>query len=855
MGCFVCIHCHFYQPPRENAWLEAVESQDSACPYHDWNERIAAECYSPNGASRMLDSQECIAKIVNNYSRISFNFGPTLLSWMEQRTPQAYHQILKADREGQQIFSGHGPAIAQAYNHLILPLANSRDKRTQIVWGIRDFQHRFGRDPEGMWLPETAVDLETLEILSSLSIKFTILAPHQAGRMRTDKETDWINLNGQGIDSRRGYACNLPSGRSIGLFFYDGVVSRAVAFEKLLFSGENLARRLTGRFDPEGDPAQLIHIATDGETYGHHHPRGDMALAYALDYIEQNKLARITNYGEYFAQHPPSQEVEILERTSWSCMHGISRWESDCGCNSGANRQWKQEWRWPLREAMDWLRDELAPMYEAGAKKLLKKPWVARDEYARAVIDRSAGTVNRFLREHALRDLSSEEAIRALRLLEMQRHLMLMYTSCGWFFDEPTGPETVQVLQYAGRAVQLSEQLFGGEREEQFLIRLEKVWSNIPEFGNGRSIYEEFVRPAMLDLCGVAAHYAISSLFDGYRDSNSMYCYDAILQPVHSFEKGRAKLAIGCGQITSRTTRGQLQFNFAALYLGDHKLVAGIRPSHASDGFQSLVEDASVPFAAGDLARCSLLIEQHFRGSTYSLKSLFHDERQRIVKQIVNSTLADIDVIYAKVYEQHASLVSFLSELQIPMPAILRVSAEFVLGNTLQRCLAADKLDVDRIRCLLEIAKRDAISIAGRSLEPALRQRLEIVLDRWAKNPFDLEKVEELEALVSLIKVPPLHLDLWQAQNIYYERLQVISHEKHVQLSGKWIEHFQKLGKRLGVAVGESWLARASTSIKAVPSPSTSEFVKQASAPSAADAVVMSSHSPQMPAESEMANV
>ncbi|MGA8272114.1 MAG: DUF3536 domain-containing protein [Candidatus Sulfotelmatobacter sp.] len=854
MGCFVCIHCHFYQPPRENAWLEAVESQDSASPYHDWNERIAAECYSPNGASRMLDGQERIAKIVNNYSRISFNFGPTLLSWMEQRTPHAYEQILKADREGQQIFSGHGPALAQAYNHLILPLANSRDKRTQILWGMRDFQHRFGRDPEGMWLPETAVDVETLEILSSLGVKFTILAPSQAGKMRTDKKMDWTNLYGQGIDSRRGYACNLPSGRSIGLFFYDGVVSRAVAFEKLLFSGENLARRLTGRFDPEGDPAQLIHIATDGETYGHHHPRGDMALAYALDYIEQNKLARITNYGEYFAEHPPSQEVEILERTAWSCVHGISRWESDCGCNSGANRQWKQEWRRPLREAMDWLRDELAPMYEAGAKKLLKKPWVARDEYIRAVIDRSAGSVDSFLRAHAMRDLSAEEAIRALRLLEMQRHLMLMYTSCGWFFDEPTGPETVQVLQYAGRAVQLSEQLFGGEREEQFLIRLEKVWSNIPEFGNGRSIYEKFVRPAMLDLCGVAAHYAISSLFDGYHDSNSVYCYDASLQEVHSFENGRAKLAIGCGRITSRTTRGQLQFNFAAFYLGDHKLIAGIRPSHDGDGFQSFIENGSAPFSAGDLAGCSLLIDQQFRGATYSLKSLFHDERRRIVKQIVDSTLVDIGGTYAKVYEKHASLVSFLSELQIPMPAILRVSAEFVLGNTLQRCLAEEKLDIARIRKLLDIAKQDAISFAGSSLEPALRQRLEIVLERWAKNPFELNSLAELEALVSLLKVSPLHLDLWHAQNVYYERLQAILCEKHVQLSEKWVGHFQELGELLGVAVGDL-LAWGSASPKAEPSASTSEFVQKAGSPSAADAVVMSSHSTQMSTESEMTGV
>ncbi|MGB9285295.1 MAG: DUF3536 domain-containing protein, partial [Candidatus Sulfotelmatobacter sp.] len=802
-------------------------SQDSASPYHDWNERITAECYLPNGASRVLDGHGRITKIANNYARISFNFGPTLLSWMEERAPQAYEQILSADRESQRIFSGHGSAMAQAYNHLILPLANSRDKRTQILWGIQDFQHRFGRDPEGMWLPETAVDLETLEILSSLGIKFTILAPHQAGKLKTDKETEWTNLYGQGIDSRRAYTCNLPSGRDIGLFFYDGVVSRAVAFEKLLFSGENLARRLTGRLDPEGDPAQLIHIATDGETYGHHHHRGDMALAYALDYIEQNKLARITNYGEYFAQHPPSQEVEILERTSWSCMHGVARWESNCGCNSGANQYWKQEWRRPLRDALDWLRDELAPMYEAGAKKLFRKPWAVREEYAKAVIDRSPETVDGFLRQHAVRDLSAEEAVRALRLLEMQRHLMLMYTSCGWFFDEPTGPETVQVLQYAGRAVQLSEQLFGGEREEQLLSRLEKVWSNIPEFGNGRSIYEKFVRPSMLDLSGVAAHYAISSLFDGYRDPDSLYCYHARLQEVQLFEKDEAKLALGSAEITSRTTRGQLKFDFAVLHLGGHKLVAGICPCHAGGEFRSFVEQATGAFSAGDLARCSLLIDEQFRSATYSLKSLFRDERQRFVKQIVNSTLADIDEIYAKVYEKNASLINFLSELHLPMPAILRVSADFVLGNAIRRCLAVEKLDVDYIRKLLDKAKPDVNNFAENSLGAALRQRLEVVLDRWTRDPFDLNKIEVLEAVASLAQLPAFQVDLWQAQNLYYERLQIMSREQLLQIGEKWLRHFQKLGELLGVAVGEFASARGSVSLAVEPVCPTSDFVKE----------------------------
>jgi len=800
MEYFVCIHCHFYQPPRENPWLEAVESQPSASPYHDWNERITAECYLPNGASRILDGQRRIEKIVNNYARVSFNFGPTLLSWMEERAPETYERILRADCESQQLFSGHGSALAQAYNHIILPLANSRDKQTQILWGIRDFQQRFGRDPEGMWLPETAVDLETLEILSSLGIKFTVLAPQQAGKLRANSTSPWMNLFGQGIDSRRAYVQNLPSGNSIGLFFYDAAVSRAVAFDKLLYDGANFARRLIGRFDPGGDSAQLLHIATDGETYGHHHIHGDMALAYALDYIESDKLARLTNYGAYFEQHPPTQEVEILERTSWSCMHGVARWESHCGCNSMANGHWNQHWRRPLRDALDWLRDALAGPYEANAKNLLRDPWVARDEYVKVMIDRSLDSVHAFLTEYAVRDLTPEEEVQALRLLEMQRHLMLMYTSCGWFFDEPTGPETVQIFQYAGRAVQLSEELCGGDREEQFLKRLEAVRSNIPEFGNGRDIYERFVRPAMLDLFGVAAHYAISSLFDGYRRSNSVYSYDAELQDVKVLEKDNTKLAIGRASIISRITRTQLKFSFAALYFGDHNLSAGIRPCHEQDGFEAFLQQAAQAFSNIDLNECLRKIDEYFRGATYSLKSLFQDERKRIISQIVNSTLANMDEVYRRVYDEHGALVSFLSEVQVPLPNILRVSAEFVLGNEIGRCLTQEKLEFDYIRILLDLARRNGLTLAASTVEPALRQRLDQLLESWKNEPGDLQRIKALETLVTLAQVPPFKVDFWKAQNAYYDLLQAVSDGKHLRGGSEWLDHFHVLGERLGIA-------------------------------------------------------
>ena len=802
MECFACIHCHFYQPPRENPWLEAVEAQDSASPHHDWNERIARECYLPNGASRILDSQSRIAKIVNNYARISFNFGPTLLSWMEEHAPEGYQRVLDGDRESLGLFSGHGAALAQAYNHIILPLANSRDKRTQILWGIRDFRLRFQRDPEGMWLPETAVDTETLEILSGEGIKFTILAPSQAGQLRADKDASWIDLE-YGIDSRRAYACRLPSGSSIGLFFYDGALATAVAFEKLLFSGENFARRLLSRFDPEGDSAQLMHVATDGETYGHHHPHGDMALAYALQYIEENRLARLTNYGEYFAQRPPTQEVRIKESTAWSCVHGVSRWTNNCGCNSGGHSQWNQEWRGHLRDAFDWLRDELASDFIREARKLLIDPWLGRNEYADVVLDRSPASVDRFLARHQRHALTHDQRVRVLRLLEMQRHLMLMYTSCGWFFDEPTGPETLQVLQYSARAVQLGQQLFAKDLEDQFLSRLEAVRSNIPEFGNGRNIYDRFVRPVMLDLPGVAAHFAVSSFFEGYRESDSIYSYGADLQGVQTFAQGKLNLSVGRARITSRITHAFVDFDFAVLYAGGHNLRAGIAPAHRD--FAAFVEQVRALLPDCDFQSLAPVFEHYFGNEIYSLKSLFHDERRRIVSQIVDSKLADIDRLYSDVYEENISLIGFLREIGMPLPRILRVSSEFVLKNEIRRCLENDEIDLSRMSQLLDTARHHDISFDA-NLPAAFHRRVELMMTAWKQSPLDLKALEQLQPIVELMRVAPFEADLWTAQNNFYEVMILVAALTPDDCSSEWLTEFRRLGESLGISVPKPFM-------------------------------------------------
>ncbi|HXO94825.1 MAG TPA: DUF3536 domain-containing protein, partial [Candidatus Acidoferrum sp.] len=551
---YVCIHGHFYQPPRENPYLEAIELQDSAYPYHDWNERITAESYAPNAASRIVDSENRIVKLFNNYAKISFNFGPTLLSWMKDQAPRVYESILEADKESAQRFSGHGSAMAQGYNHMILPLANRRDKVTQVKWGIRDFESRFGRKPEGMWLPETAVDTETLEVLAENGIQFTILAPRQAQRVRPKNSSKFEDVSGARIDPARAYLAELPSKKRINLFFYDGPISQGVAFEGLLNDGKRFADRLMSGFSDSRQGPQLVHIATDGESYGHHHHYGEMALSFALDEIERQKIAQLTNYGEFLAKHPPRHFVEIVENSSWSCVHGIERWRNDCGCNSGGH-PWNQQWRAPLRAALDWLRDKLAPIFESRMKEYIRDPWASRDDYIRVILDRSEESRKAFFTDHAIRPLEPHEQVTALKLLEMQRHAMLMYTSCGWFFDELSGIETVQVIHYAGRALQLAEECSGEKVEAEFLQHLALAKSNLPESGDGAKIYEKWVKPAVVDIERVGGHYAISSLFESYPEKTRIYCYEVERDRYSVEAEGKMRLAHGSARLRSIITQ------------------------------------------------------------------------------------------------------------------------------------------------------------------------------------------------------------------------------------------------------------------------------------------------------------
>ena len=834
MDRYLCIHCHFYQPPRENPWLEAVELQDSAYPYHDWNQRITAECYAPNAASRLLDASNHITKIVNNYSRISFNFGPTLLSWMEENAPGAYQDILEADRQSRERCSGHGNAIAQAYNHMILPLANRADKYTQVLWGIRDFEHRFRRHPEGMWLPETAVNTETLEVLADLGIRFTVLAQRQARRVRKIGGRTWKEVQGA-IDPSRAYRVRLPSKRFITLFFYDGPVSQAVAFEGLLNNGEQFARRLLSGFSDRRTWPQLMHIATDGETYGHHHRHGDMALAYALDYVEMQSLAKITNYGEFLERHPPTHEVEIVENSSWSCIHGIERWRADCGCSTGGRPAWNQRWRAPLRQALDWLSDELTPIFEQKASTLLKDPWLARNDYIHVVLERTPENQERFLEKHSpgtkqvsleaqhaaslqqppasplateqrVGPMATEDKVAILKLMELARHTMLMYTSCGWFFDELSGIEAVQVIMYAARAVQLAQQLFGVQIEERFLEKLAMAHSNIPEQGSGVDIYRRYVKPAALDLVKVGAHYVISSLFDPYAEHSSIYCYTVDREDHRLFDSGRARLALGHGRVRSRVTQECVHLTMGALHLGDHNLNAGTRIFRSRQNYEALVQGASQVFLAGDLPSVLRVLDQEFGGVTYSLKSLFRDEQRRIVSMILDSTLGEAENSFRQLYENHAPLMRMLGELGIPFPKVLHMTAEFVLNGSLRRALQQEDLEFPHIRGLLDAAQRESVALDAAGLSYALGQTIELLMQRFTAHPAAIQYLERLERAVDLARSFPFEVNLWKVQNGYYQMLQRVRPEFKARGGDQarlWLACFDSLGEKLSIRVLE----------------------------------------------------
>lgn len=807
MSRYVCIHGHFYQPPRENPWLEEIEVQDSAFPYHDWNEKIAAECYATNGYSRILDAKGRVTEITNNYSKISFNFGPTLLQWLENKRPDIYQAILQADKISQQNFSGHGNAIAQVYNHMIMPLAHGRDRYTQIFWGLRDFERRFGRKAEGMWLAETAVDEESLRLMSELGIVYTILAPHQAKAIRKIGDTgEWKSVEGARIDPRVPYRVNVGWDRSITVFFYDGPIAQSVAFGGTLHNGERFAKKLLSAFTDSGNP-ELVHIATDGETYGHHHRFGDMALAYAIYTIEQQGLAKLTNYGQFLELYPPTYEAQIINNTSWSCVHGVDRWKAHCGCSLGTKRGYKQYWREHLRNAFDWLRDRLAERFDHYGRRYFNDPWHVRNHFIEVISDRSGENVERFFKEYGVRSLSADETTTALKLLEMQRHAMLMYTSCGWFFDELSGIETVQCMQYAGRAIQLAQEVFGEDFEGPFLHQLSLAKSNVPELQDGRKIYELLVKPAMVDLLKVGAHFAISSLFKSYPEESRIFCYSVKTDRHEIFHAGKAKLVLGTAELASKITRDSRKVIFAVVHFGGHNVNAGIRYYQGEDTFQGTVDKAGEVFLRADYGELFRTLDKEFGGTTYSLKSLFRDEQRWVLQEVLKSVLETVEGSFIDLYQEHTPAMRFLAETGIPLPKVYKAIADFVRNLDIKRALERKVPDIKRIEAILSEIRSHDLTLDEVDISYAFEKTIERLLEQFYSEIENVKLMETITKTLSLVSAFKLKINSWKAQNIFFVMLKTVydlkrrESEQGNELARDWVKAFHALGQELSVFV------------------------------------------------------
>lgn len=775
---FLTIHGHFYQPPRENPWLEAIELQDSALPFHDWNERINKECYNPNSVSKIVDSRNRILDIVNNYEHMSFNFGPTILSWMEQFAPLTYERIIKADIESIGEHDGHGNAMAQVYNHIIMPLANENDKITQVKWGIRDFEYRYGRKPEGMWLAETAVDDDTLRVLEENGIKFTVLSPYQALKVRKEGDKKWTDVSWGNIDPARSYRYYIKSapGKFIDLFFYDGAISKSVAFDELLKDGNKFAKRLKDGISDCRDYPQLINIATDGESYGHHTKFGDMALAYVLQIKAKEEGFKITNFGEYLAKYRSDYEVDIKQASSWSCFHGVGRWKEDCGCSTGGHPGWNQKWRKPLRDALDYLRDELIKLFEDESPKyFINNCWDVRNRYIDVILDRSSLSVNKFQKENFLPNLSDEDKVKAMELLEIQRQAQLMYTSCGWFFSEISGIETVQIMKYAARAMQLAAVFTKKDFEARFTEILSEAKSNITEYGTGRDIFNNFVKPSIVTTKQVASLWAISSLYQDFEDEEDVYCYKIIRDDYQKVQKGNSNFVVGHIEIRSRITMQKSNLMFALMQYSGGDFHCAIKEYSDDIEYNKMKNDLIKIFMLNPLTEIIRALDENFGKDYFTLKDIFIEERRKILQRLLKDKMEKFAQIYQDMYDEGKGSIYHMQSLGLAIPDEFKIAAEYALSRRFNELIKDSNGFVEPavLQQATDInyeAKSMGIKLDKQPSNKIFSKKILQNINRLAYS-FEIQQADVVLELFDYVEKLELEVDISEAQNIFFSKI------------------------------------------------------------------------------------
>jgi alpha-amylase/alpha-mannosidase (GH57 family) len=753
----LCIHGHFYQPPRENPWTDEIDRELTAAPFHDWNERINEECYRANAFARVLADDGRVVDILNNFEYLSFNFGPTLLSWIRQHAPDVYERIKEGDAVSRARL-GHGNAIAQIYNHLIMPLANRRDKVTQVQWGLADFRFHFGREAEAIWLAETAVDEATLEVLAEAGMRFVILAPGQAARIRPlhggDEEWD---VSGGRIDPSRAYLCRLPSGRSLVAFFYDGALAHNISFGDTLASGWNFIHRLTEAADGRRTHSQLIHFATDGETFGHHKKFAERTLIYTCTREAAQAGFTLTNYGAYLDQFPPEWEVRIQPDSSWSCIHGLGRWSRDCGCNTGRVPGGHQRWRSPLRAALDGLRDSLADVYVREASAIFATdPWAVRNAYGTLLVNRTPEHAEAFVNHHARRTVSVEERARALTLLEMQKHALFMYTSCGWFFDDISGLETAQVLKYAARAIDLASRLTRQDFTTPLLDRLAECEGNFPNHSNGAAVYKQLVLPVAIHPERSAASHAIAALVHPYPVRYNRHGRRIEQTFNNSRTIGDNSMVCGHVQMTSEYTGHRTGWVYSALHLGGYNFAASIVFCDDPQDGQRVCELINAQPADSTQAQLMRVLKAALGPTFYGLGDLPPADRRRLLKVLEEETLTGIANSYQQIYTRHLGTIAALHEANMPVPPELRVAAEYTLSHQLAQAATELARQPDgaaeaNLAGVLDLARRDGIQLdsgaATRIMETAVADGVQDIIAE-AEN-HSVERSAHLSALIT----------------------------------------------------------------------------------------------------------
>jgi len=792
---YLTVHGHFYQPPRENPWIERIELQPDARPFHNWNDRILIQCYQPNAMARIVDAEGKVLEIVNNFRLLSFNIGPTLLSWLERHAPVIYHRILEGDRLSLREHSGHGNAIAQVYNHMILPLAREEDQRTQIRWGVSEFRHRFGRDPEGIWLPETAASERTLEILIEEGIRFTILAPEQAAAVRPlqNESSSWQDVSNGSIDPTRPYRFfhSLDRQRWMDLFFFDGPLSRDTSFGDLLFDAKKFTERLENAHHRGRQHPELIHIACDGETFGHHKAFGERVVAFVLhEEAEQHGFKRM-NYGEYLEKFPPQYEVKIKagEGTSWSCSHGVARWKEDCGCRVGGGAGWNQKWRRPLRDAVRFLGEELGRLYKKESSPFFSDPWAARDGYIELILDRSEPSRKKFFGKFSTRPLAPQEEIRALKLLEMERYALLTETSCGWFFNDLSGTETVQILRYALRALELAGEFGEARLEKEFVAKLAHAKSNRPEFGDGRGVWEKLVKPARVPPEKLVAHYAFRTLFEMKISKEDFYSYRIEEEEKEQETEGEMTLFLGRVRLAGRAVPESQNFIYAIFREEMSRVHCFVKPQKDADELRRIDIAPLGHLRKKDGKTLLKSLKQSFGNEPFSLRDLFPEERDEILRLLSRQMRQVFYDTTLSFYEENRPSMALFREAGRPVPEEFRGAMEWVLGERLFEWVK--KLDTKvpfeeikkQTRGLLEEARSEGFSVRTQSSVEFLSRKLNTWIEKLFHEP-DPGPVEKIEKALELAKSLEISLHDWIVQDLFFAFAQKILRE--------WIDAYHR---------------------------------------------------------------